>query len=80
MTTATDTTTVHGMDNMKSSVSIERRFGPQLYWLTVYLTKHKVCVSQFAPPPLFFLLADPFWLRQITTDPNILADVNSVSG
>jgi len=67
---------VHGMDNMKSSVSVERRFGQQLYWLTVYLTvyltKHYVCVSQLAP----FLLADPFWLRQITTDPDILADVN----
>ena len=25
-----------------------------------------------------FLLADPFWLRKITTDPHILAHVNSV--
>jgi hypothetical protein len=23
-----------------------------------------------------FLLADPFWLRKLTTDPHILADVN----
>jgi len=25
-----------------------------------------------------FFLADPFWLREITTDPHILADVNIV--
>jgi len=73
MTAAADTTIVHGMDNMKNSLSVERRFGPQLYWLTVHLTEHYVCVFQLAP---FFLLADPFWLRQITTDPDILADVN----
>jgi hypothetical protein len=27
-----------------------------------------------------FLLADPFWLRKIITDPHILAQVNIVSG
>jgi hypothetical protein len=30
--------------------------------------------------PKRFLLADPFWLRKITTDPHILAHVNRVSG
>ena len=37
------------------------------------------CFLRYKPlfPKLFFL-ADPFWLREITTDPHILADVNIV--
>jgi hypothetical protein len=35
------------------------------------IKEYAVCVSQT------FLPADPFWLRKITTDPHILADVNT---
>jgi len=45
--------------------------GQEIPQLLCYLKKH------YAVFPIFFL-ADPFWLRNITTDPHILAHVNIV--
>jgi len=46
-----------------------------LGWLIPHITTQSSVSHTF-----FFLLQTPFWLRKITTDPHILAHVNTVSG